>query len=71
MSLASAIREHVDEHRSGMVVDLAFAVGWVTGVTALFSLLDGPQWAYHLCLFGGVVAYFGFFASVALAREQS
>jgi len=65
------VREHVREHRSGMVVDLAFAVVWVGVVTALFDLLQGPTWAYHLSLAGGVVAYFGFFASLTAARNEA
>jgi hypothetical protein len=63
--------DHVREHRSGMVVDLAFAVAWVAVVSALFDLLQGPTWAYHLSLFAGVVAYFGFFASLEVARDSS
>lgn len=70
MSLGERVREHVRTHRSGMLTDLAFAVGWVTVVSILFDLLDGPQWAYYLCLAGGVVAYFVFFASLEAAREQ-
>ena len=66
-----AVRDHVREHRSGMVVDLAFAVVWVGVVTALFDLLQGPTWAYHLSLAGGVVAYFGFFASLKAARAEA
>ncbi len=54
-----------------MVVDLAFAVAWVAVVSALFDLLQGPTWAYHLSLFAGVVAYFGFFASLEVARDSS
>ncbi len=54
-----------------MVVDLAFAVVWVAAVSALFDLLRGPTWAYHLSLFAGVVAYFGFFASLEVARDSS
>lgn len=70
MGLAGTVRDHVREHRSGMAVDLAFAVVWVAAVTALFDLLQGPTWAYHLSLAGGVVAYFGFFASLEAAREE-
>ena len=67
--LAATVRDHVREHRSGMVVDLAFAAGWVAVVSALFGYLGAPRWATHLALFGGVVAYFGFFASLSVARE--
>ncbi|WP_433634666.1 hypothetical protein [Halomicrococcus sp. NG-SE-24] len=69
MRLVGTLRDHVREHRSGMVVDLAFAVTWVTVVSALFDLLQGPAWAYHLSLAAGVVAYFGFFASLEVARD--
>ena len=68
MSLAATVRDHVREHRSGMAVDLAFAVTWVAVVSGLFGFLGAPQWATHLALFGGVVAYFGFFASLSVAR---
>lgn len=70
MGLGDAVRDHVREHRAGMVADLAFAVIWVTVVSVLFDVVDGPQWAYYLFLFAGVVAYFGFFASLKAAREQ-
>ncbi|MFC4551035.1 MULTISPECIES: hypothetical protein [Halorussus] len=68
MNVIAAIRNHVDEHRSGMAVDLAFAVVWVAVVSALFEFLGAPTWAIHLALFGGVVAYFGFFASLKSVR---
>lgn len=68
--ITARVRDHVREHRSDMVVDLAFAVGWVTVVTALFEFLQGPQWAYHLCLFAGVVAYFGFFGSMEAVQNR-
>ncbi|MFC6836750.1 hypothetical protein [Halomarina ordinaria] len=70
MSLVDTIRDHVAEHRSGMVVDLVFAVVWVTVVTALFDVLDGPTWAYYLCMLAGVVAYFTFFGSLDAARDR-
>ncbi|ELK46947.1 MULTISPECIES: hypothetical protein [Haloferax] len=70
MSLAETIRTHVREHRSGMLTDLLFALAWVTVVSVLFDVLDGPQWAFYLCMGAGVVAYFGFFASVEAAREK-
>lgn len=69
MSIIDEVREHVREHRSGMVADLVFAVVWVAMVSVLFDLVDGPRWAYYLLMFGGVVAYFGFFASLKVARE--
>lgn len=65
------IRDYVREHRSGMFVDLVFAVVWVTVVTVIFDVVDGPRWAYYLFMFAGVVAYFGFFTSLDAVRERS
>lgn len=70
MSGADRIYERLREHRLGLLVDLAFAVAWVTVVTVLFDVLDGPRWAYYVCLLGGVVAYYGFFASLEAARAE-
>ena len=66
-----SLREHISEHRSDMIVDLVFACSWVTMVTVLFSVLDGPQWAYYLCMLAGVIAYYGFFTSLAIARDDN
>lgn len=60
---------YVVENRHGMVGDLVFALVWVTIVNAFFRLVDGPDWAYYLLMFAGVVAYFGFIYSVQLAAE--
>ena len=69
--LLETVGRHVDEHRSGMVVDFVFALTWVTVVTLLFDVLPGgPQWLYYLTLLGGVVAYYGFFASLAAVRKD-
>ncbi|WP_338730076.1 hypothetical protein [Haladaptatus sp. DJG-WS-42] len=68
--LLATVRNHVQNHRDGMVVDLAFALCWVTGVTILFDVLQGPEWAYQLCLLSGVIAYFGFFASLSVAKQK-
>lgn len=69
--LLETVGEHVREHRSGMVVDLVFALAWVTVVTVVFDLLPGgPQWLYYLTLLGGVIAYFGFFASLEAVRSD-
>lgn len=68
MSAVDAVVAHVREHRSGMVVDLVFALAWVTLVSVLVELLNGPEWAYYVLMFGGVVAYYGFFASLRAAR---
>lgn len=69
-AIPDRVRDHVRENRSGMVADLMFAVVWVAAVSALFDLLAGPRWAYHLSLAGGVVAYFGFFASLEAAKNE-
>lgn len=68
--VVSAVRRHVHTHRNGMAVDLVFALTWVTVVTVLFDVVQGPSWAYQLCLASGVVAYYGFFASLSLAKDQ-
>jgi hypothetical protein len=69
--LLETIGEHLREHRSGMLVDLVFALAWVTVVTLVFDLLPGgPQWLYYLTLLGGVIAYYGFFASLEAVRES-
>jgi hypothetical protein len=65
-----SLTDVVVEHGRGMVADLAFAVCWVATVSVLFDLLAGPRWAYHLCLFAGVVAYFGFFGSLEAVRSR-
>lgn len=65
------IRDYVRENRSGMVVDLVFAVVWVTMVSVIFDVVQGPRWAYYLFMFAGVIAYFGFFSSLDAVREQS
>ncbi|MFC4986601.1 hypothetical protein [Saliphagus infecundisoli] len=59
--------ETVREQRWGMAADLAFAVVWVTMVEVLFTVADGPTWAYYACMFAGVVAYFGFVWNTELA----
>ncbi|MFC6863873.1 hypothetical protein ACFQGE_10385 [Halomicroarcula sp. GCM10025817] len=62
MSRLEAIGRHIQEHRSGMVVDMVFAIAWVTVVTVVLDVLMGaPQWLYYLTLLGGIVAYYGFF----------
>ncbi|WP_247009358.1 hypothetical protein [Halorientalis litorea] len=71
MSLVETIREHVRENGSGMVSDLLFALVWVTIVEVFFTFVDGPQWAYYTFMLAGVVAYFGFFWSLDVARERA
>lgn len=70
MSPGDALSEHVRDNRRGMVADLAFAVAWVTAVSLLFDVVDGPRWAYYLLMAAGVVAYVVFFASLAVARAH-
>lgn len=70
MSRLDALADHVQEHGFGMLTDLAFAIVWVTGVSLFFEVTDGPQWAYYLFMFAGVVAYFGFVSSMEVARES-
>lgn len=72
MSRLEAIGRHIQEHRSGMVVDMAFAIAWVTVVTVVLDVLMGaPQWLYYLTLFGGIVAYYGFFWTLeAVTADQ-
>jgi hypothetical protein len=70
VSIVDSIRDHVREHRSGMVSDLLFALAWVTLVEVFFTVVDGPQWAYYLFMLAGIVAYFGFFWSLKMARAQ-
>jgi len=70
MGLRDSLREHVSEHRYGMVYDLAFAVGWVTVVTVVHGLLQGPEWAYYLLLLTGIPTYFLFHASLSVATAE-
>jgi hypothetical protein len=70
VSRLEAVGDHVREHRSGMAVDLAFAVVWVAVVSALFGLLGAPAWARYLAMLGGVAAYYGFFESLEAARAE-
>lgn len=66
----TAVGEHVTNQKRGMVIDLLFAVVWVTMVTVIFELLAGPEWAYYMFLLAGILAYFGFFWSLERAREN-
>lgn len=72
MSIADRIREHVRENRTGMVHDLMFAVVWVGIVSFLFEFVftSAPTWAFYMFMLAGIPAYFGFFISLELAREQ-
>jgi len=70
VSAIDRLRETLSQHGRGLATDLAFAVVWVTLVEAFFTLVEGPQWAYYLFMLAGVIAYFGFFASVEQATEE-
>ncbi len=61
MTDSNPLRQAVRDNWQGMLTDLAFAVVWVTMVTVLFALLEGPRWAFYLCMLAGIVAYFGLF----------
>jgi hypothetical protein len=71
MSLDDRLRQHVREHKSGMLYDLMFAVVWVALVGFLFDFVfvDAPRWAFYMSMLAGVPAYFGFFWSLELARQ--
>lgn len=69
MAFPDDLREHVSEHRTGMLYDLVFAVVWVAAMTVLHGVLSGPQWAYYLLLAAGVPAYFAFQFSLAVTSE--
>ncbi|WP_101294055.1 hypothetical protein [Halegenticoccus soli] len=70
MNLGDRLREHVSENKRGIVHDLMFAVIWVTLVSLIFEAVEGPRWAYYLFMVAGIPAYFGFFLSLEMAREQ-
>ncbi|WP_049889127.1 hypothetical protein [Natronolimnohabitans innermongolicus] len=58
------------EERWGLLVDLVFAIAWVTFVDLLFRVLEGPDWAYYMFMLLGIVAYFVFFASLELVDQD-
>lgn len=60
--------ETAREERWGILVDLLFAIVWVTVVDLLFSALEGPTWAYYLLMLTGIAAYFAFVWNLELAR---
>jgi hypothetical protein len=71
-SLADRVRSHVTENRTGMVQDLTFAIVWVTLVSLLFDFVftSAPQWVFYMFMLTGIPAYFGFFISLEMAKEQ-
>lgn len=72
MGITDRVVEHVRENRTGMVHDLLFAVAWVALVSFLFDFvfLSAPTWAYYMFMLAGIPAYFAFFISLEMAREQ-
>lgn len=73
MSRLDEIAQSVGEERWGMLTDLAFAIAWVTLVTAFFDFVDGPRWAYYMFLLAGAVAYWLLFdvtEAIANGDEQ-
>lgn len=72
MSQLDRIAEYFGENRWEVLTDLAFAIAWVTIVSILFDLVDGPQWAYYLFMFAGVLAYYLLYgmSEAAIEGEQ-
>ncbi|THE62966.1 hypothetical protein D8Y22_21185 [Salinadaptatus halalkaliphilus] len=72
MSLTDRLREHVRDNRGGMLYDLMFAVVWVGLVSFLFDVVftDAPRWAFYMFMLAGIPAYFGFFISLEIAKNQ-
>ncbi|ELY47717.1 MULTISPECIES: hypothetical protein [Natronorubrum] len=56
------------EDKWGVIVDLVFAIVWVTMVDLIFQVIDGPTWAYYMLMLAGIVAYFGLFWNLELAK---
>ena len=70
--IVDRVRSQVAENRTGMLQDLTFAVVWVTLVSLLFDFAfpGAPQWVLYMFMLAGIPAYFGFFFSMAMAKEQ-
>ena len=69
----TSVREWIQEAREdrwGLLVDLVFAIAWVTVVDLIFRVLEGPDWAYYLFMLAGIAAYFLFFISLELATSE-
>lgn len=68
----TGVREWVEtarEERWGILVDLLFAIAWVTLVDVLFQVVQGPTWAYYMMMLTGVVVYFALFWNFELAES--
>lgn len=69
----TGIREWITtarEERWGLLLDLTFAILWVTMVELLFTVFEGPDWAYYMFMLAGVVAYFGLVWSLEAATGR-
>lgn len=63
MSRLERLAESIGEERWELLTDLVFAIVWVTLVTALFDVLDGPQWAYYGFMLLGIPVYYVMFTT--------
>lgn len=69
----TGLREWIEtarEDRWGLLIDLVFAIVWVTAIDLLFRILEGPDWAYYMFMLAGIAAYFLFFANLELATSE-
>ena len=71
MSRLERLGEYVQKNRSGIFTDLVFAVVWVTLINVIFTLIEGPQWAYYMFMLAGIVAYFGLIWSLEIAKKST
>jgi hypothetical protein len=69
MSLDS-LRDHVSENRRGMLVDVAFAVVWVTLATVVANALHAPDYARYILMLAGIPAYYALFISLDAMDED-
>ncbi|OVE85612.1 hypothetical protein [Natronolimnobius baerhuensis] len=67
-----SIVDQLRENQTGMLYDLLFAVVWVAFVSFLFDFvfIDAPSWAFYMFMLAGIPAYFGFFFSLKVAKQQ-
>ncbi|MEZ3164169.1 hypothetical protein ABNG03_08480 [Halorubrum sp. RMP-47] len=72
-SVADRARHVLSENGTGMLQDLLFAVVWVGVASALYNVAfpTAPQWVLYMFMVAGIPAYFGFFISLEIAKEQS
>lgn len=64
------LRDRVSENRRGMLVDLVFAVAWVTVATVIANALHAPDYARYLLLGAGIPAYYALFISFDVLEQQ-